>query len=133
MSSGPHRAGGLLQQVRGTLAVGLSFAGAAHLDVVDRITVGRGRQKTNHDAFILQNGFREIWIRDSEYSFAKDGEFLGSAAICIHPAAQWLTLNIYNVRRRVGLTNKDVYMPLEPPSKGGPLIAMWLPEPPKTK
>ena len=34
---------------------------------------------------------------------------------------------------RVGLTNKDVYMPLEPPSKGGPLIAMWLPDPPKTK
>ena len=95
--------------------------------------VGRELQKTNHDAFIPQNGFREIWIQDSEYSFAKDGEFLGSATICIHPADQWLKRSIYSVHRRVGLTNKDVYMPLEPPSKGQPLIAMWLPDPPQTK
>jgi hypothetical protein len=95
--------------------------------------VGRELQKTNYAAFILQNGFREIWIQDAEYSFAKDGEFLGSAAICVHPADQWLKPSIYSVHRRVGLTNKDVYMPLEPPSKGGPLIAMWLPDPPKTK
>jgi hypothetical protein len=81
---------------------------------------------TNHADFVPANGFKEIWLQDAEYSFWKDGEFLGSAAICIHPADSWLAQRILRVHRGVGLTNKDVYIPLEGPSKGGPLIAFAL-------
>jgi hypothetical protein len=86
---------------------------------------------TTHANFVPLNGFKEIWLQDAEYSFWKDGEFLGSAVLCIHPADRWLKQRILKLHRSVGLTNKDVYVPLEGPSKGGPLIAFTLGEPAK--
>jgi hypothetical protein len=90
-------------------------------------------KETNHADFVPLNGFKEIWLQDAVYSFWKDGEFLGSAVVCIHPANRWLAQRILRLHRRVGLTNKDVYTPLEGPSKGGPLIAFTLGEPPRNE
>lgn len=87
-------------------------------------------KKISHAQHIPENGFKEIWLIDAEYSFWKDGEFMGAAIVCIHPEDRWLKQHILKVHRNVGLTNKDVYVPLEGPSKGGPLVAFTL-NPPK--
>ncbi len=89
-------------------------------------------KRANHADFVPENRFKEVWLIDAEYSFWKDGEFMGAAIVCIHPPDKWLTQHILQLHRRVGLTNKDVYSPLEGPSKGGPLIAFTLSPPKKS-
>jgi hypothetical protein len=39
--------------------------------------------------FLPNHGFTEIWVQDYELTFWKDGEVLGAAILCLHPAYWW--------------------------------------------
>jgi hypothetical protein len=49
--------------------------------------------------FLPAHGFREIWVQDYELTFAKDGEVIGSAVLCMHPPHWWRRRQIYRLHR----------------------------------